>query len=72
MCYFSYYIAAKICSHGKSAYNLKWYQLPAEQRSYFLLIIGQSQARIRFSGLKIIYMNLWTFTQVSRFRPMSY
>lgn len=66
MCYLSDFIADKISSHGELSYDLNWYQLPAELRSYFLLIIVQAQAPIQFSGFDIIDMHLKTFTQVSK------
>lgn len=49
---------------GDISYNSEWYKMPIEQRNYIELLIADAQRPLIFHGLKLVDLNLLTFTKV--------
>lgn len=63
-CYFASFTIERIASIGNDAYFLKWYYYPPMLQKYFTLIIAQSQGKVQFTGLGLIYCSIETFGKV--------
>lgn len=65
-CYVGSLTTHQFLSFGDIWYELPWYKLPIELRTFIPLIIAHTQRPLVYNGFNIIDLNLAAFTKVIR------
>lgn len=65
-CFFGRLSTEKYEQMSDCSYESKWNELPIELQKFYVIIIGVGQRPLFYHGYGMIYLNLQTFTRVSK------
>lgn len=66
-CYFGKLATDSFAQMSNDLFEANWVELPVRVQKYFVLMIGNAQIPLYYHGFRMVFLNLETFSKVSRF-----